>query len=82
MLAGVQVVAAVGVAGLAAWNVWATRTVSRQAQAINMFQSNKSAMDVMIAVSAEYSRTNPSIDPLLVRLGIKKTINPGVKPGK
>jgi hypothetical protein len=82
LIAGVQVVAAVGVAGFAAWNVWLTRTVARQAQAINMFQSNKAAMDVMIAVSADYSRTNPAIDPLLMRLGVKKPVNSGVKPGK
>jgi hypothetical protein len=81
-LAGIQVVAAVGVAGFAAWNVQLTRRVAAQAQAISMFQSNKTAMDVMIAVSLDYSRTNPAIDPVLLRLGVKKPVNPVGKGGK
>jgi hypothetical protein len=83
LLASIQVVVAVGVAVLAATNVWLTRKVAAQSQAISMFQSNKGAMDVLIAVSVEYSKTNPAIDPVLLRLGVKKPVtNPGVKAGK
>lgn len=86
LLASVQVVVAVGVAALAAWNVWLTRRVAAQSQVISVFQSNKNAMDLMIAVSVEYSKTNPTIDPVLIRLGVKKqgtpVANPSSKGGK
>ncbi len=85
LLASIQVVVAVAVVVLVGLNVHLTRKVTAQTQAITMFQGNKQATDVLVGMSIEYSRVNSSIDPLLVRLGVKKpaTSNtPAPKTGK
>ena len=85
LLASIQVVVAVAVVVLVGLNVHLTRKVTAQTQAITMFQGNKAATDLLVGMSMEYSRGNPSIDPLLVRLGVKKpaaSTTPAPKTGK
>ena len=82
LLASIQVVVAIAAVVLVGVNVYLTRKVTAQTQAITMFQSNKAATDMLVGMSMEYSRVNPSIDPLLIRVGVKKPATSGIPASK
>jgi hypothetical protein len=82
LLAGCQIMAAVAVAALCAWNLKLTRELGRQAAAVTIFQSNRSALDLLVGKSMEYAQKNPAIEPLLTRLGVKKTTIPVNRPNR
>lgn len=82
LLAGCQIVAAVALAGLSAWNVKLTRDLGRQAGAFNTFQSNRAALDLLVGTSMEYAQKNPAIDAVLAKIGVKKTTVPVNKPAR
>ncbi len=82
LLAGCQIMAAVALAGLCAWNVKLTRDLGRQAGAFNTFQSNRAALDLLVGTSMEYAQKNPAIDTVLAKIGVKKTTVPINKPAR
>ena len=82
LLAGCQIMAAVALAGLCAWNVKLTRDLGRQAGAFTTFQSNRAALDLLVGTSMEYAQKNPAIDTVLAKIGVKKTTVPMTKPAR
>ena len=82
LLAGCQIMAAVALAALCAWNVKLTRDLGRQAGSIAAFQGNRGALDLLVGASMEYANKNPAIDTLLTKIGVKKTTVPLTKPGR
>ena len=82
LLAGCQIVVAVALAALCAWNVKLTRDLGRQAGMVAVFQGNRGALDLLVAASMEYAQRNPAIEPLLTKIGVKKTTVPIAKPAR
>ena len=86
LLAGCQVVVAVALAALCAYNVLYTRTLEQNNSFLNDFQRNKGSLDMLIGQSVEYGQANPATGtamiPLLTRLGLKVTTNSPAKPNR
>lgn len=84
LLSGCQVVVAVALAALCAYNVIVTRDLERNNAALGGFQRNRNALELLVGVSVEYGQANPAtataMAPLLTRLGVKVTTNAPAKP--
>ena len=84
LLAGCQIVAAVGLASLSAYYVIYARQLTQNNTVLSAFQSSNSALEMLVGVSVEYAQKDPAggagLGPLLARLGIKITTNSPAQP--
>jgi hypothetical protein len=76
LLAGLQVLAAVVLAGLCALNVYFTHKINLQARMFGGLTQNQRALEQLASSTLEYARTHPAFDADLVRAGFKPaTVN-------
>lgn len=80
LLAGCQVVVAVALAALCAQNLILTRNLGQNNAVLAGIQGNGNALNLLLQMSVEYSQKNPAMDPLLVRMGVKKLAAPTMAP--
>lgn len=71
-LAGIQLILAVLLAGLCAYNLHATRTMNAQIRLLDQYGRNQQAMNVLAAATVEFAKTNRGFDAALVQSGLKE----------